>query len=329
MKRGVLSSLAAGICLLLLILDAKTAFSGAMEGIALCIQALIPSLFPFLVLSMVLTSSLAGQLMPVLRPIGRFTGMPRRSESLLVVGLLGGYPVGAQNVSQAYREGRLSKENAHRLLGFCSNAGPAFLFGIVAGKFQHISTVWVLWAIHILSALLTGLLLPGRSNERIELTPAVSLTLPQALERSVKVMATICGWVILFRIILAFCCRWFLWLFPDWVQVIWMSLTELTNGCCALDGIALEGMRFVVAAGILSFGGICVMMQTVSVTDKLGMGLYFPGKLIQTLISILLSGSIQYLLFPADSQFTAIPLIVASFIGLIVLNMYLKITKKE
>ena len=87
--------------LLLLILDAGTAAEGMRSGITLCLRTVIPSLFPFFVCSMVLNGSLTGQPFHALRPLSRFCRIPRGSEALLLTGLLGGYPVGAQAVAEA------------------------------------------------------------------------------------------------------------------------------------------------------------------------------------------------------------------------------------
>ena len=273
--------------MLALIIDGKTALSGAADGIDLCIKSVIPSLFPFFVLSMLLTSSLWGT--KFLAPVGRLCGMPQGSESLLVVGLLGGYPVGAQRVAAAYRRGELEKEQAQRLLGFCSNAGPAFFFGIVASKFSTWWAGFVLWCIHIAAALTVGMLLPGKDPSQVRLSEAKALSLATALRQSLQVMANVCGWVILFRILIAFLERWVLWLLPQEASVCVVGLLELANGCCSLDGIADEKPRFVIASVILALGGLCVTMQTLSVTAGLSMKKYLMGKLMQGAISLLLS----------------------------------------
>ena len=275
--------------MLALILDAKTALEGAGEGIRLCLYAVIPALFPFMVLSILLTGSLSGGNIPFLRPLGQLLGIPEGAEPVLAVGLLGGYPVGAQSVAQLYRDGKLSEQDAKRMLGFCSNAGPAFLFGIVASQFSDPSIGWKLWGIHILSAQTVGMLLPGPSRRKIRSAAKSPPTISQAMTQGVHVMAQICGWVILMRVLIAFLNKWALWLVPSEVQVLLTGVLELTNGCLSLSEIGPEDLRFVAAAAMLSFGGLCVMMQTSSVTGSLGLGLYVKGKLLQTAISILLA----------------------------------------
>lgn len=318
--RSVMITVFPLLAMAVLILDAKTALAGAQSGIELCVRVVIPSLFPFLFLSVMVTGSLPGRNMPLLRPLGALCRIPAGSESLLAVGLIGGYPVGAQSVTQAYREGRLSKESAHRMLGFCSNAGPSFIFGMLSGVFEPMA-LWALWGIHILSALLTGMLLPGGNNETVKAPPGALQSSPRALERSLKVMATICGLVVIFRVLLAFLQRWFLWMLPNEAGVLVSGLLELTNGCCRLQMADKAGQRFLLAAMLLGCGGACVGLQTVSVTEGLGTGLYFPGKAVQTVISALLSLPIQYLLFPAGDCFVPEPAVLiasaAAAIGII------------
>ena len=169
----------------LLILDAKTALAGATEGLEICIRTVIPSLFPFFILSTLLTGNLLGTNIRLLRPLGKICGIPNGAESVLLVGFLGGYPTGAQAVCQAWRSGGLSKNDAQRMLGFCNNAGPAFLFGMGATLFDNQALLWIIWIVQIVSALLTSALLPDRSDAKVTLPSTRSITLTQALERSV------------------------------------------------------------------------------------------------------------------------------------------------
>ena len=307
MNRRLLLGFFSALGILVLILDTKTALSGAAEGIALCIGSVIPSLFPFLVLSILLTSALTGLHSKPLSRLASLCGIPKGSEAILLTGLLGGYPVGAQAAAQSCRQGRITLHTARRMLGFCSNAGPAFLFGIVAGKFSVWWAAWVLWAIHILSALLIGACLPGREQTSAVSGKPVPVSLPRALEQSVRIMALICGWVIIFRVLISVLNRWLLWLFPIDLQVFLLGLLELTNGCCELEYIQNEGLRFVCASAILGFGGLCVSMQTASVAEGLGTGWYIPGKILQALISVILASACVFLLFPASMRPRMLP----------------------
>lgn len=302
MTKKLKTSILAAIGLLILILDTKTALSGASEGLELCIRTVIPSLLPFFVLSILLTSALAGESIPLLRPLGRLCGIPKGAESLLLVGMLGGYPAGAQCVAQAYRSGALKKQDAERMIAFCNLAGPAFLFGIIAGKFSNPYIAWALWGIHIVSAILVSMLLPMKAKDATLLRSGKPLTLSDALQRSLQIMASVCGWIILFRIIIAFLDRWVLWLLPTAAQVAITGILELSNGCCDLGSISSEGLRFIISAGMLAFGGLCVFMQTAAVTDSLSLKTYVWGKLLQLLFSIVLASLLQFAFFSRSEQ---------------------------
>lgn len=290
MKRYV-APLGWGLGMLVLILDGKTAIAGAAEGLALCIGTLIPSLFPFFVLSAMLTGSLCG-------------------GGLLLAGILGGYPVGAGNVAQAYRAGQISRNDAEGMAVVCNCAGPSFLFGVLGTVLGNVRDSFLLWGVYLCSILILCYIFPKFPNAKN--THASPVGLQQALWSSIRAMAGVCGWVILFRVLLAVLDRWVLWLLPDWGRVSVYGILELSNGCMALT--ALEpGLRFILAAGMLGFGGFCVMLQTASVTEGLSLGLYFPGKLFQGAVCMLLASFLRPGVLALPVQ--AILLSVSVFLG--------------
>lgn len=324
MKRHI-STIASGILLFILILDSKTAISGATDGVDLCIRTLIPSLFPFLVICPMVTAGLSSLSPSILRPLGRFCKIPSGSESLLLIGFTGGYPLGASSIGQAYRSGTLTREDAQRMLGFCSNAGPSFLFGVLGRLFHSPAITWILWGVHLSSALLVAFLLPGESSSASIATGHTTLSLPKALEQSIKTMALICGWVVLFRVLLTFLNRWILWIFPLPMQVLLSGILELSNGCLLLAKIENQGLSFIIASVILALGGLCVAMQTRSVTPGLSLRNYLPGKLLQAGFSFLFCLPFQCL-FPADQRYqvshAAISMVILSILFLLYLLRY-------
>ena len=274
--------------ILLLIFDGRTASSAVQEAVTLCLYTVLPSLFPFLVISYVLNSLLLGRKFSVLTPLCRLCGIPSGGESLLLLGLIGGYPVGAQAIAEARRNDSISLPMYKRLLGFCNNAGPSFIFGLVATHFTSKTIPWVIWIIHMLSAIVVGIILPQVGDDSCQIRSNASITLPQALASAIKVMAKICGWVILFRVLITYL-NGVLNILPTEGNVLLSGFLELTNGCVNLSSITSEAHRFIIAVSMLSFGGLCVLMQTKSVCEGLGTGMYFPGKALQTIISLMLS----------------------------------------
>lgn len=322
-KRGAYITVLVGM-LIVLIFDTKTAVFGASQGITMCLKSVIPSLFPFLFLSSLIGAAM-GQNYRVLAPLGRLCHMPSGSEGILVLGLLGGYPVGAKLITQQYQSGKLSKETAHRLMGFCNNPGPAFIFGMLWDVFQNKYALWALWGIQILSAILVGIILPRKETTgKIQMDKG-SQDIVQTLGSCVRTMGIICGWIVVFRMIIAYLQQWIFPFLPDAAQVICAGVLELTNGCHLLTLVQPISLRFILCAGILSFGGICVTLQTASAASGQGLGWYLPGKILQTGISVLLSIVLQGVIFK-DS---ALPILPAISTFCVVSIVYFLISRKN
>ena len=185
------------------------------------------------------------------------------------------------------------------MLAFCSNAGPSFLFGIGTQIFPQVHYCWLLWGIHIVCAIMVALLVPGK-NGKMDAAEYADVTLAGSLVNGIKVMATVCGWVVIFRVLTAFLDRWVLWCVPVELSVAVSGLLELANGCVGLGNIEPVGLRMVLFSALLAFGGFCVWLQTLSVTDYLDRSAYLPGKIAQSGISIFFSCMAQPLLPQAD-----------------------------
>ena len=327
-RKNLRMALSAAAAMLVLILDGKTALEGTSEGLSVCLRTLIPSLFPFFLLSSLLTGALSGQAIPILKPVAKLCCIPAGAESALAIGLLGGYPIGAQSVALMRRADQLTGQQAARMITFCNNAGPAFIFGILSGMFASPVMPWMLWAIHICSAVIVGILLPGDRQDQPVQSSFRHLSLTELMTQALRAMALVCGWVIIMRMVLTFLDRWFLWMLPDAAQVAASGILELSNGCIQLLRINCEGLRFIVAAGLLAFGGICVTLQTASVTSGISMALYFPGKVLQCSISILLAYLMQWML-PTTARFYSPALLSVAAIVLIGAVLALRYHKKS
>lgn len=301
-KHNTYITIFASVCMLILILDGRTALHGAREGLSLCLDALIPSLFPYLFLSILLIGSLSGQEIRVLHPIARICKIPTGTESILAISFLGGYPAGAQCVSVMKKQGYLTDVQAFHMLSFCNNAGPAFVFGILGSMFSAGSTPWLLWLVQIVSALLVGFLIPASAAASNILPIHNKTSIMNAFKQSLKAMGSICGWVVLMRIFLAFIETWFLRFFSQPVQILIAGILELSNGCIRISELESEGLRFLIASLLLSFGGICVTLQTASVADDIPIKYYLLGKVLQCSISIFLSSLLQ-VVFPAPMRY--------------------------
>lgn len=301
MKRRFFFSLVLLGAMAALLIWSDTVRQAVQEGLALCAQSVIPSLFPFFVVSALLVSlgfaqflgrSLEG-FMRVLFHVGG------NGAAALVLGLAGGYPVGARTAADLYRQGLCTRQEAERLLGFCNNCSPAFAVSILGWGVFHSGRagVW-LYLIHVFSALLTGMLLarldrqpvprPGtaRKSSAAPASPSpVSLSgaLVGAVQSGLQSILGVCAFVVLFMVVLLP-----LRAVPGHLGDVLVGAVELFNGA---NRLTADRAGFLLASALLGWGGLSVHCQTLSVLSGSGLSTrsYWLGKALQGLFSAALA----------------------------------------
>ena len=294
MRRKVLMAAVLFITVWLL-WEAEALREAAREGLALCAGSVIPALFPFLAASSLLLKlgfgdALAGPLAPLM---GLYR-LPGEAAGALVLGLAGGYPVGARTAAELCAQGSLTRDEAERLLTFCNNSNPVFLISVLgAGVFGSVRAGLWLWLIHVCAALLTGLVLarkPGRQGGGRALprkAPAAAGSFPELLVGAVQgalgAILGICAFVELFYVLGLPLRR----LPAPWGAGL-AGAVELFSASAALPGGRLG---FVLAAGLAGFGGLSVLCQTAAVLAPQGLSPApcLRGKLLQGVLSAALA----------------------------------------
>lgn len=283
--------------LVLFLAEAGFVRAAAAEALALCARSVIPALFPFLVVSSLLLSLGLGELLSpmlagLMEPLFRVDGV---GSSALLLGLVGGYPIGAKTAADLYRRGRLSRPEAERLLSFCNNSNPVFLISVLgAGAFGSVRAgVW-LWLIHLLSALLTGLLFRGRGRgpTRREMGTAafqavsLSSAFVAAVGESLSGMLSVCAFVTFFYVLARPLTALGGWLGPTLV-----GLTELFSLTPLLRA---DRFSFILASAMAGWGGLSVLCQTAAVLEGSGLCLRScaAGKAVQGLLAGLLAAAL-------------------------------------
>ena len=288
--------LAASAAAALLLLRPQKAASAVRAGLALCAGTVVPSLFPFfaaisLLLQLGAAEALGRLCAPIMRPLFRMRGV---CALPLLAGLLGGYPSGAKTAASLYAQGRSTRQEAELLLGFCDNCGPAFLLGCVgAGVLGNPDAGLWLYAVHILSAILAGILLCRLSGDRGPVLlgsalPAAPVSFPQALTSSVTgALAStlnVCAFVVFFQVLSA--------LPPAPPPPLVLGILEMVGGVASLTP---GPGGFAAAAAIVGWGGLSVHCQAMSLAAPEGLSFrwHWAGKALQAVLSALLAAGIQ------------------------------------
>ena len=302
--RAALPALALAAAFAALLRFPQEVSAAVTEGLRLSVSVLIPSLFPFFICvnltsALGLTGVLARVFAPVMRRMFHVSGA---GCTAVLCGAAGGYPSGAQCVAALYREGQLSRAEAEYLLLFCNNAGPAFLFGAVGTVLGiGMTGCLLLWGIHLLSALVIGLVNRPKEAPNAALPPVqranASGAVVEAVRSAGQAVLQITMFVAAFSVLARLLTMAAVHILPDGVCTVLTGMLELSGGIAALAAmpIALR-WKLALASLFLGFGGLCVWMQTKAVLAPAGLS--GRGMLTAKLAQGLLAALMTYFLAP-------------------------------
>ena len=282
----------------LLVLYSPLALEGARNGLALCGQVIIPSMYPFFVLSGIFTQTNASG--------GKSRG--RAMLGAVLLGFLGGYPLGAKTAAQLMEQGAISRGQAQRLQLFCVNAGPAYLIGAVGvGMLGSRRAGIILFASMLAAGLALGVFTRfwpeeearDKRQEAREKTPEhkpFDHILLSAVTQATGSILGVCAWIVLFS-----CACALLRLLP---HALWQAipalhvLLEVSSGSVA---VVRAGMPLPVLCAALGWGGLAVHCQMLGDIRKTGLPLrlFWVSRLLHGALAAAICAGLARL-FPVE-----------------------------
>ena len=261
--------------------------TGALQGLLYCGNILIPSLFPFMVLStFIVKNGIANSLGSILAPVTKKLFHTDGSVGVvMLLGLTGGFPVGAKGVATLYSEEKINLETAQALTMFLVGGGPGFVIFVVGTSlYNDTITGLLLWLSQIITQLILGICccrkisyIPtnDKSTEKMPLSNAIV----ESTQSGVNSIMSLCGLVIIFSCVLGILedihlteiisdilCGIGI---PENISNSVLSiLWEVTTGCntCCDNAVPIWLTAFT-----LGWSGICVHFQIYSLTGELNL----------------------------------------------------------
>ena len=181
----------------------------------------------------------------------------------------------------------------------CTGAMDNAIGAVGVGIFHSGGVGLLLYAVHVFSALVTGLFLSGRNkifgcrSRSVLIAPlSLSQSLPDAVQRSALQMLTICGFVVTFNVLIGLLdsSGVFSFLYGLLAQytgyelrltrALCTGILELGCGIGTLAGAARTPANLAVCGFLTGFGGISVAMQTAAVLagTKIKISRHFVGR---------------------------------------------------
>ncbi len=261
MIKRVLALLGSGALAILLLRQAETAAQAVRDGVQLCLTSVIPALFPFFAVSSLLVALGAAEAAgrALARPFGRLFRCGGAGCAALLLGLVGGYPVGARTAAELVRRGELSPAEGARLLTlFCRRP------------------------------------LPVTAMPKRPVPPRAGLTgqFLRAVEGAVSAMARVCGFVVFFLVLLRLA-EGLIGPLPPLAA----GVLELTNGILRLmpDRRGFVTAAALLGWGGLS---VHCQTAAVTAGSGISLRLYLPAKAVQAALSAGLAALLAPYLLP-------------------------------
>lgn len=272
------------------------------KALDLFLKVIFPTLFPMMIISNLLMKSGFFPLLdmifkPFMVPLYK---LPGHSSAAIILGIFGGYPLGAQVCASLKREGALTSFESEQLSAFATYSSPLFVISTVGAGFLGSAELgYTLYVCHILSGLMVGLLL--RFFYKSELLVNNSTNKPnypfftsnssnflgnlfEAITKSTLTLVGIGGLVIIFYMfyemiessgIISFVTNLIAYIFNvqvdslGYFSAIIAGFFEMSVGVFLLSSTTLAlQTKCILLSFFIGFSGLCIITQSITILNK-------------------------------------------------------------
>lgn len=314
------------VFMIMMLIKPKFYLESAQRGLTLYATSVLPSLFPFYFFSLLLTYIGSAKAISSVfqKPVRLLYNAPKESAYVLLLSMLSGYPVGASMTAELYSAGAISAKEAKSIAAFASTSGPVFMLGTVGSAIFNDSRVGIIiLCAHYLSAIINGLIFRvpkgnkikfGKRTKPVENSAEDIVILSRedtdsimsrTIANSTLSMLYVGGYIVLCGMLvdtltLLNIDALLLSALGDEAGMPVLSLIEglieMTRGSIACSQCVSRNLGVALCAGIISFGGLSVMLQNYTYLSKCNMKFWeiVLRKGVQSIIAFTLAYALSF-----------------------------------
>lgn len=294
------------LMIVLFVINPHVVHAGVLNGLSVWIKNIVPFLFPMSILSNILLQyNFLYRLSDLFSKFSIKLFKSKYAPIPFVISFITGYPSGALAVNIMASNKRVSENEANFLVIFANNCSFQFIAATIAYSMLGDYDLFMYIALpHFLGALILSFFLNksfnyGSSRKNIQYKPAYfPKAFSNAISKSLLSILSIGGVIVFFSILSNFI-NIFLTSFSNilpisrvLIDILYSTLVgclEITNGCslvAASEYIPIN-LKLVIINFLISFSGISVFFQTVSIIDGFNLKIkdYLISKFVHGLIS--------------------------------------------
>lgn len=290
--------------------EAPTILEAVKFSFQIWINNIFPSLFPFFVVSEILINygfvELFGELFkPLFEKLFKING---NASFVFFMSLISGFPSNAKYTKALYLQNKLNAKEATKILMFSHFSNPLFILGTVYSCLLDVRITYLVFIGHYLSNIIIGIIIRNYNQsdgnmskfsfkkalskmhyKRINNEKKLGEIITNSLINTINTLLLILGVVTTCLIMTTIIDNNFH--LPLLYKSVLSGLLEITQGLKHVsllnNSIYLKGLLI---TAILSFGGVSVHLQTVSIISETNIK-YLPfllARILHAFISIIL-----------------------------------------
>lgn len=277
------------------------------DSIMVCLECIVPSMYGFMIVSDILVRTNSHQAIGrVFSPLARYVfHLDGKLFSILLISLVAGYPVGAKMIASLERTHSIDIPIAQNMYCYCYSGGLAFVLGTIGkGSEYGLKITLIIYISNVIANLLLAILLnfkndiPKKDISSIKVSISSNILI-DSINSSFRVIVTICTMILAFSIIISLLDSLSISCIISNIgsrvfntsatamESILRGILEISN----VTNLSTTGRYYIpILASMFSFGGVCVILQIVSLSGKsFNLGKFLTSRIFTCGISFVVS----------------------------------------
>lgn len=275
------------VCIIF-ILNPELYSKSCLNAISVWTLKVLPVLFPFFVFTRIIVNLSEFKTNKMDKFFNNIYRVPKFGFKIFLLSVISGYPMGAKLICTLNEQGIIQKKEAEKMMSFCSVSGPMFIIGTVGVNiFLSYKAGLIILVTNIIAALINGLIYrkdkyvekevsySGKKNDNILSSSVYDATLS---------ILMVCAYIVISFLIIdvlinlhvidnlsnAICTIFNCPQNFDTIKSSIIGIFEITRGIIELNNVNISlTLKIIIASGLIGFGGISILLQSLSFLNQL------------------------------------------------------------
>ena len=275
------------VCIIF-ILNPELYSKSCLNAISVWTLKVLPVLFPFFVFTRIIVNLSEFKTNKMDKFFNNIYRVPKFGFKIFLLSVISGYPMGAKLICTLNEQGIIQKKEAEKMMSFCSVSGPMFIIGTDGVNiFLSYKAGLIILVANIIAALINGLIYrkdkyvekevsySGKKNDNILSSSVYDATLS---------ILMVCAYIVISFLIIdvlinlhvidnlsnAICTIFNCPQNFDTIKSSIIGIFEITRGIIELNNVNISlTLKTIIASGLIGFGGISILLQSLSFLNQL------------------------------------------------------------